>query len=153
MGSVNLRKLWLTLVHIAYDIVLKLNPRKLAAHAAIFDEQGRLLILESRYAGGWALPGGGLDRREHLDAAVVRECREELGVEVEVEYLTGLYYHQDISAYVAVFRCRMADGSIRLSHEHTRFRWAETAVLPARLRICAEDAQARGGSVAIRTFA
>lgn len=148
----NLRKLWHTLVHVAYDIVLKLNPRKLAAHAAIFDDQGRVLILESRYAGGWALPGGGLDQREHLDATVVRECQEELGLTVTVEALTGLYYHQDISAYVAVFRCRMPAGTIRLSHEHTQYRWAEVATLPVRLRTSAADALAPGGGTAVRSF-
>lgn len=148
----NLRKAWFTLVQVAYDLTLKMNPRKIAAHAVITDEQGRVLVLRSRYADVWALPGGGLDRRENLDTAVVRECREELGVEVAVEAMTGLYYHTNISAYVGIFRCRIVSGRVRLSHEHSDLRWAEVDSLPHRLRQEAEDALARTGQTVLRTF-
>jgi 8-oxo-dGTP diphosphatase len=148
----SLRKTWFTLVQVAYDLFLKMNPRKLAAHAVITDEQGRVLLLRSRYADLWALPGGGLNRREHLDAAVARECREELGVEVEVEGLTGLYYHADISAYVAIFRCRIVRGEIRLSHEHSEFRWTRPEELPGRIRQVVEDALGEPRRAVLRTF-
>jgi len=147
-----LRKAWFTLVQVAYDLVLKLNPRKLAAHAVILDEQGRVLVLRSRYADVWALPGGGLDRRENLDTAVMRECREELGVSVSVESLTGMYYYAVNSVYVGIFRCRIVEGGIRLSHEHTEHRWAEPAELPERLKQVVADALAFNGSPALRTF-
>lgn len=147
-----IRRTWFTLVQIAYDLFLKLNPRKLAAHAVITNGDGQVLVLRSRYADVWALPGGGLNRREHLDTAVVRECREELGVTVLVEGLTGLYYHADISAYVAIFRCRIAEGAIRLSHEHTAYRWLRPEELPERMQQVVQDALAGGGQSVLRTF-
>jgi 8-oxo-dGTP diphosphatase len=149
----SLRKAWFTLVQIAYDLFLKLNPRKLAAHAIIQDGQGRVLVLRSRYADVWSFPGGGLNRRENLDTAVLRECREEIGAGVAIEALTGMYYHNDISAYVAIFRCRIVEGQIKLSHEHTEFRWAAPAELNDRLRQMAEDALRCDGQPALRTFA
>lgn len=143
---------WYTLVQVAYDLVMKLNPRKVAAHGVITDEQGRVLVLRSRYAGVWSLPGGGVNRGENLDAALVRECREELGVEVAVEALTGVYYHGNISAYVSIFRCRVAEGSPGLSHEHSALRWAEPSALPGRLRIMAEDGLNYAGRAMLRSF-
>lgn len=149
----SLRKTWFTLVQVAYDLVMKLNPRKLAAHAVIQDERGRVLVLRSRYADRWMLPGGGLDRRENLDEAVVRECREELGAAVSIEALTGMYYNASNSAYVAVFRARLAPGAqVQLSHEHSEYRWLEPGQLPDRSRQMAEDALHYEGQPTLRTF-
>lgn len=148
-----LRKLWFTLVQIVYDIVMKLNPRKLAAHAVIQDEQGRVLILRSRFGGLWLLPGGGLDRRENLDSAVIRECREELGVTVAVDALTGMYYHANISAYVAIFRCHIVSGTVQLSHEHTELKWAPVDQLPEPMQQVVQDALRGDGQTLVRTFA
>lgn len=148
-----LKKFVTTVIQVAYDITLKLNPRKLAGGAVITDDQGRVLLLRSRYVGDhWALPGGGLDRRENLDAAVVRECREELGCEVELEGMTGFYYYADVSAYVGAFRARIRSGTVRLSHEHSEFRWVPVDEVPGRLRAVVEDALGYKGTVAIRTF-
>lgn len=152
-GAMNLRKAWFTLVQVAYDLALKMNPRKLAAHAVITDQHGRVLVLRSRYADVWSLPGGGLDRRENLDTAVIRECREELGVTVSVEALTGLYYHAHNSTYMSVFRCRILSGTIRLSHEHSEYRWAPAEELPPRLKQAVEDALTYQGNACLRTFA
>ncbi len=148
----SLRSVWFTLVQVAYDLILKLNPRKLAAHAVILDEAGRVLVLRSRYANVWHLPGGGLDRRENLDTALIRECREELGVTVAVDAMTGLYYQPRNSAYVGVFRCRIAEGTIRLSHEHSEYRWAEVAELPERLQVMVRDALEGGDRIVLRTL-
>jgi 8-oxo-dGTP diphosphatase len=56
------------------------------AVAVIADDQGRILLArrpESAHQGGlWEFPGGKVDPGEDLAAALVRECREELGIEV-----------------------------------------------------------------------
>ena len=135
----SIKRLFLAIVRVFYDLFLKLNPRKLAAHAVIVDEQGRVLMLRSRYADAWMLPGGGLERGEHVDEAVRRECREELGVDASIERLTGLYYHEPSAGYVAIFRCALGEGEIRLSHEHSERRWMELADIPERLRTMVED--------------
>lgn len=127
-----LRRVWFTLVQVAYDLFLKLNPRKLDARAIIQDAEGRVLLLRSRYADRLLLPGGGLDQREHLDQALRRECREELGVELLIDGLSGLYFRAGTAVYVAAFRCRLPDGvSLRLSHEHSEALWVEPAAVPA----------------------
>jgi 8-oxo-dGTP diphosphatase len=149
---VKLSRAWYGLVGIAYDLVLKLNPRKLGAHAVVVREDRRVLLLRSRYANTWQLPGGGVSLRENLDATVVRECREELGLEVEIEAMTGFYYQVFNSAYVGVFRCRITTGEVRLSHEHSEYRWATVREVPARLRSQVEDALVGRGNIALRTL-
>ncbi|MFZ5815733.1 MAG: NUDIX hydrolase [Bacillota bacterium] len=145
-----MRNVYYTLVHIAYDLFLKLNPRKLGAHAVIADQQGRVLVVRSRFADAWQLPGGGLNAREHVDEGVRRECQEELGVPVEIEGFTGMYYHEPSSAYVAVFRCRLVGGPLRLSHEHVEYRWLAPGELDERIRPMAEDALRFAGTTAVR---
>lgn len=145
-----IKRLFYTAVRVAYDLFLKLNPRKLGAHAVILNGDGRVLLLRSRYADAWMLPGGGLEPREHIDEAVLRECREELGVEVEIESLTGLYYHEGSAAYVAVFRCRLKGTPIRLSHEHAEYRWVEPEALPPHIRPMVEDSLRGAGSPSVR---
>ena len=53
---------------------------------ALFDDAGRVLIAQrppgKHMAGGWEFPGGKLDPHEQPLAGLVRELREELGVEI-----------------------------------------------------------------------
>ncbi len=138
-----------TVLAVGYDLFLKLNPRKVAAHAVICDDQGRVLALKSRYADVWLLPGGGLKPGEHLDEGLRRECLEELGAEVAVEALTGVYYVERSAAYVGVFRCRLDGQPIRLSHEHEVYDWVLPDQLPPAARAMAADALRPAGSPVI----
>ena len=55
------------------------------AGAFIFDDNNRILLLEHvfRPDSGWGLPGGFLNAGEQPEAALRRELREEIGIEVE----------------------------------------------------------------------
>ena len=122
-----------TALAVGYDLFLKLNPRKVAARRGDPATQpGRCWSLKSCDAEALPLPGGGLKAGEHLDEGLRRECREELGVDVAVEALTGLYYVERSAAYVGVFRCRLEGQPIRLSHEHEAYDWATPDAAAAR---------------------
>jgi ADP-ribose pyrophosphatase YjhB (NUDIX family) len=60
--------------------------QRVAAYAVVRDSGGRVLVTResarSDYPGYWALPGGGVEHGEHPVDAVVREVREESGLEV-----------------------------------------------------------------------
>lgn len=60
---------------------------RLAVGAVAVDRGGRLLLIRRGGApsvGSWTLPGGRLEKGESLEAAVVREVREETAIEVRV---------------------------------------------------------------------
>lgn len=64
--------------------------QRVAAYGLVYDGEGRVLLTHlcrSTHRGRWTLPGGGLDFGERPRDAVVREVREETGLDVRVEEL------------------------------------------------------------------
>ncbi|MFM1916542.1 MAG: hypothetical protein RJB01_57 [Actinomycetota bacterium] len=62
------------------------------AGAVCFDQRGRLLLIQRGHEpaqGQWTLPGGRCEVNEASESAVVREVREETGLEVEVIRYVG----------------------------------------------------------------
>jgi 8-oxo-dGTP diphosphatase len=65
----------------------------LAVDAVIFFQEGIVLIKRDRppFEGSYALPGGFVEIGETVEAAVVREAREETGLAIELLGLVGIY--------------------------------------------------------------
>ena len=68
---------------------------RLGCSAAIFDEQGRILLTRRADNGQWCLPGGGMEPGESAAEACEREVLEETGLSVRVKRLVGVYSHAD----------------------------------------------------------
>ncbi|MGW4792373.1 NUDIX domain-containing protein [Nonomuraea sp. MG754425] len=104
--------------------------------AFVFDDEGRLLLARHGDVGLWAAPGGGVDPDERPEDAVVRELREELGIDIEVRGLFGVYGGPDfrvvypnghqVSYVIAAYGCAVAPGSglpVPDGVEINDFRW------------------------------
>jgi len=81
-------------------------------------QQGRVLMVRSTYGQGkgrWVLPGGYATHDERLDQTVVREIREEAGVDAEVVDVIGLRtrYTEQGGAVFVLFRLRPQSGTPR----------------------------------------
>jgi 8-oxo-dGTP pyrophosphatase MutT (NUDIX family) len=63
--------------------VAKYRTRE-AARAIVFDEEGLIGILHVTKEKYHKLPGGGIEAGENVEQALRRECREELGCEIEI---------------------------------------------------------------------
>jgi ADP-ribose pyrophosphatase YjhB (NUDIX family) len=64
------------------------EERRIAVGAVVVDAAGRVLLVRRGRppsVGSWTLPGGRLEAGEALDAAVVREVKEETAITVRVE--------------------------------------------------------------------
>ena len=58
-------------------------------------EGGVVLIRRRNPPWGWALPGGFVDYGESVEQAARREVREEVGADVELDGLVGVYSHPE----------------------------------------------------------
>jgi len=65
---------------------------KVDVRGAIFDEDARILLVrEIADAGRWTLPGGWADVNQSPSESVIREVREEAGLDVRVRKLAAVY--------------------------------------------------------------
>ncbi|MEU6967360.1 NUDIX hydrolase [Kitasatospora sp. NPDC101157] len=107
--------------------------------AVVTDEAGRLLLIHKTDNDLWALPGGGHDIGESVAETVVREVREETGIDVEVASVVGLYTDPGhVMAYddgevrqqfSICFKARPVGGALRTSSESKEVRWVDPADL------------------------
>lgn len=75
--------------------------------AIVFDDRGRLLLVKRAHPpaqGQWSLPGGRQESGESAADGVVREVREETGLEVRVEREVGTVQRQAPSGDTYVIR-------------------------------------------------
>jgi len=111
------------------------------AVGAVTDPQGRLLFVAQQkgpFGGHWLLPGGGVEPGESAADAVVREIREETGLQMTEVAFTGVYellgswaggdYHLTILCFRG-----MATGEIPPGFQGDgvgEVRWAHLGELP-----------------------
>jgi len=65
----------------------RLERRASSAGVALYDANGRVLIVKAYYKKYWSFPGGIVDAGETPRLAAVRETREEVGLPVHIEKL------------------------------------------------------------------
>ena len=85
--------------------------------AIILDEENNVLICHRRDHDLWNLPGGGLEKGETVENAIIREVAEETGLEVVIDRITGVYSKKDKNEVVFSFLCKIISGNIKLNDE------------------------------------
>ncbi|GII85961.1 DNA mismatch repair protein MutT [Sphaerisporangium siamense] len=94
--------------------------------AAVIVEEGRVLAAQRarppEMAGGWEFPGGKVDPGESDEQALVRECREELGVAISVGERVGGDWPLSPGYVLRASFARLVSG-VPHPHEHLALRW------------------------------
>ena len=108
----------------------------LVAAVVLVDTDGRVLLAQrpegKQMAGLWEFPGGKVDPGETPEAALIRELREELGIDVAASCLAPFTFashaYPDFHLLMPLYVCRKWSG-IPAAREGQRLAW----VWPARL--------------------
>ena len=112
------------------------SKRHITVTAAIIQQDGKILITErpegTHLEGMWEFPGGKKEEAETLEQCIVREIREELGIQVKPERLLLSISHEYETKIVDlhVYECVIIYG-IPAPLEGQDMKWIKPHELPA----------------------
>ena len=104
--------------------------------AALIWKDDRFLICQrpAHKARGllWEFVGGKTEPGETMEEALVRECREELDITVDVGdiFTQVIHHYPDIRIRLTLFHCAIAEGEPKLL-EHKELKWIQPSHIPA----------------------
>jgi 8-oxo-dGTP diphosphatase len=109
----------------------------LVAACALIDADGRILLAQrpkgKSLEGLWEFPGGKVEPGESPEETLVRELKEELGIETRIACLAPLTFashaYEDFHLLMPLYACRRFEGSPR-GMEGQAIKW----VRPGNLR-------------------
>lgn len=103
---------------------------------AIFDEMGRILLIQRSDTALWALPGGACEIGESPSTAARREAWEETEVVVEIDGLVGVFDARHTGTatlhhlYILLFAAHVVGGTPRVTRETLDIRWFAPTDIP-----------------------
>jgi len=106
-------------------------PVILVAAAALADSKGRVLLAQrpegKPMAGLWEFPGGKVEKGENPEFTIMRELKEELGIETRECCFSPIGFashaYEDFHLLMPLFICRVWKGEIK-SMENQKLAWA-----------------------------
>ena len=102
---------------------------KVGADAAIFDDDGRILLMLRADNLQWCMPCGFAEPGETMAECAVREAREETGLDVRVQRLVNVFTRLPSADYTpytlvsVVYLCERLGGELRSSQEDRGLRY------------------------------
>ena len=108
----------------------------LVSAAALIDADGRVLLAQrpagKSLAGLWEFPGGKVEPGESPEAALIRELKEELGIDTWQSCLAPLTFashaYDDFHLLMPLFACRRWEGAA-IPREGQTLAWVRPAAL------------------------
>lgn len=83
----------------------------------VMQQHGKILLVQEgkpHVRGKWNLPGGRVDHGESIEAAAVREAKEETGFEVELEQALPLVHEAADQPVLHPFSARIIGGELKI---------------------------------------
>jgi ADP-ribose pyrophosphatase YjhB (NUDIX family) len=111
----------------------KANSLVPGGSALVVDATGAVLMQRRSDSGNWALPGGVMEIGETLEQCVVRETKEETGLDIDITGLLGIYTDPEHvieysdgeirQEFNITYYGRVCGGQITVSDESTEVRF------------------------------
>lgn len=79
-------------------------------------------------AGNWEFVGGTINFGEALEDALLREVKEETSIDIEIDkilYATTYNTKPNRHDIIIVYECYAKDNNVKLSKEHSDYKWVE----------------------------
>jgi ADP-ribose pyrophosphatase YjhB (NUDIX family) len=105
------------------------NSLVVGGSAIVVDGHNRILLQRRADSGHWAPPGGGMDIGETFANCIIRETKEETGLDVTIDRIVGIYSDPEhVFAYDdgevrqqfnICCACTLVGGTIEVSSEST----------------------------------
>jgi len=122
---------------------------KPCAGALVVKDQRVLLVLRAvePFKGCWDIPGGFLEPGEHPRVGMLREIKEETGLDVRVIDLLGVYVDcydnggEEIFTLNHYYIVEPIDGELRAADDVNAYRWFALNRMPEDARIAFEHAK------------
>ena len=113
------------------ESVLRPKPVLLVVAVALVDNDGRVLLAQrpegKKLAGMWEFPGGKVEPNETPEAALLRELREELGLDISAACLAPFAFashsYDDFHLLMPLYVCRRWVGQPQ-GREGQALKWA-----------------------------
>ena len=107
-------------------------PTVLVVAVALIDVDGRVLIAKrpegKKLAGLWEFPGGKVEPGERPEQALIRELKEELGIDVKESCLAPFVFashaYDSFHLLMPLYLCRRWDGVVA-AREHDALAWVK----------------------------
>jgi len=107
-------------------------PTVLVAAIALIDSDGRVLIADrpagKSMAGLWEFPGGKVEEGELPEAALIRECKEELNIDITAACLAPFAFashsYEKFHLLMPLYLCRKWDGLV-VGQEGQQTKWVK----------------------------
>ena len=90
----------------------------------VYNDKDEILLLESPIR-GWEYPGGMVEPGETLQDALIREIKEETGVDIEITGFIGICKNIQKDVVNIDFACRYLGGELATSDESLHVKWVK----------------------------
>jgi 8-oxo-dGTP diphosphatase len=123
------------------DYVFYHNP--VPAAGVVIEEDGKILLVKRKfepYKGDWCLPAGFMEYDESPEQCAIRETKEELNVDVELDGLYGVYSGKDdprTHAVLVMYWAKIIGGELKPGDDAEEIRYFAKNEIPSNIAFLA----------------
>lgn len=88
----------------------------LSAGAVVLNEEGKILLIKGPQR-GWEFPGGIIELGETIQEGIIREVKEETGIDIEITKFCGIYQNLNENVCANCWLGKATGGELQTSSE------------------------------------